>query len=409
MSTSILVISSLVGSSFDDISYPFVFDEIYRLANRGFEVHVARMKLGDVFEKHGIHYHNIRSSFEPGILKFILGKIKHYPLISLFRGPRPLYVTCRYAFNVQRIVEQEKIDIIHAHFAYIEGWVGYLAKLSVKKPLVVTTHGYDIQVVPEIEYGARLDRKLDVLIRKVLNNADAISVPSTSMYKKVLDIVGDEEKVFLIPNGVDINIFTPTINKDYARKLIKVDEDQHLVFTARHHRPVYGIEFLIKAIPFVVRKIKNVKFIIGGDGPLRIYHENLARQLNLEDHVIFSKYIPRSLMPYYFAASDIVVVPSLQEAFGLLITEAMASGKPVIGTNVGGIPDQIIDGYNGFLVEPKDPQAIAVRITYLIRNPEEAKRMGMNGRRLAEDKFDINKRIDKIINLYQKIVGHMSI
>ena len=107
---------------------------------------------------------------------------------------------------------------------------------------------------------------------------------------------------------------------------------------------------------------------------------------------------------YYYAMSDIVVVPSLQEAFGLVVAEAMASGKPVIGSNVGGIPDQIIDGYNGFLVQPRKPKEIAEKILWLINNPEEARRMGMNGRRIVEEKFDINKRIDRLISLYHRIL-----
>ena len=102
--------------------------------------------------------------------------------------------------------------------------------------------------------------------------------------------------------------------------------------------------------------------------------------------------------------SDVTVVPSLQEAFGLVVSEAMACGKPVIGSNVGGIPDQIVDGYNGFLVEPKDPLKIAERILWSIDNPEAIKSMGINGRRIVEEKYDIEKRADNIISLYKQLL-----
>lgn len=176
-----------------------------------------------------------------------------------------------------------------------------------------------------------------------------------------------------------------------------------VVFSLRLHEPRYGLEYLIRAAPLVVGKNKDVVFVIGGDGSLRKYHEQLAVKLGVKEKIIFTGKIPRNRVPYYYAMSNMVVVPSLQEAFGLVITEAMASGKPVIGTNVGGIPDQIIDGFNGFLVKPKDFQAIAEKIIYLVNNPGEAKRMGMNGRKIVELKFNIEKRIDKIIDLYQTI------
>jgi glycosyltransferase involved in cell wall biosynthesis len=83
----------------------------------------------------------------------------------------------------------------------------------------------------------------------------------------------------------------------------------------------------------------------------------------------------------------------------------MACGKPVVASRVGGLPDQIIDGYNGFLVPPRDPKALADRILYLLENPSEARRMGLNGRKLAVERFDIEKRVDKIVKLYQELVN----
>lgn len=136
---------------------------------------------------------------------------------------------------------------------------------------------------------------------------------------------------------------------------------------------------------------------------MRKYHEQLARKLDIKNNVIFTGRIPRVELPYYYAASDVVVVPSLQEAWSLVVTEAMASGKPVIGTNVGGIPDQIIDGYNGFLVPPRNPKSIAEKILWLYENQDQTKKMGMCGRKLVEEKFDINKRIDKILKLYKQL------
>jgi len=109
-------------------------------------------------------------------------------------------------------------------------------------------------------------------------------------------------------------------------------------------------------------------FIIGGDGRLRKYHISLTDKLGIRDYVFFPGRTPAEA-PLYYVASDIVVVPSLREAWGLLATEAMACGKPIIASKVGGLPGQVIDGYNGFLVPPGDSKAIADKILHLPENP----------------------------------------
>jgi glycosyltransferase involved in cell wall biosynthesis len=157
-----------------------------------------------------------------------------------------------------------------------------------------------------------------------------------------------------------------------------------------------------------LKQRKDIVFVIGGEGSLRQYYEQLAIKLGVGKNVIFTGKISPNDVPLYYAISNIVVVPSLQEAFGLVVAEAMACGKPVIGTRVGGIPDQIIDGYNGFLVEPRNPMQIAEKILWLIEHPDEAKQMGMNGRKIVEEKFNIEKRIEKIISLYEGLLARPS-
>ena len=109
-------------------------------------------------------------------------------------------------------------------------------------------------------------------------------------------------------------------------------------------------------------------------------------------------------MPLYYSLGDVIVHPSYGEPFGLVPLEAMACGKPVIGTNVGGLRDVISDGESGFLVKPKEPYAIAESILNLIRNPERAREMGMTGRRIVENRFDLRDRIERISELYDGLL-----
>jgi len=400
----ILVVSSVVGRTPSEITYNFVFDEVTRLVKRGLKVHVARLKQeGDVCN-YGVCFHDMPYN---RFLMFLrnINMVAYYPFSFRFYASNSIYTELAYAGHIAELIRRLRPDILHAHFAYPEGWASYIAlrSLGVRIPFVVTLHGYDILVEPRVGYGIRLKKRYDLIVRKVLNEADAIVVASRAVYEEAKKLISDHtEKLHLIPNGVDIQRFNPSLDGSKVRKQYGI-EDKYIVFTLRHHRPVYGIAYLILAAKIVLSYRKDVIFIIGGDGILREYHIQLAEKLGIRSHIIFPGKVPRGEVPLYFAASDIVVVPSLQEAWGLVATEAMACGRPIIASRVGGLPDQVIGGFNGFLVPPRDYKAIADKILYLLENPSEARRMGLNGRRLAEERFDIEKRVDRIVRLYKTL------
>jgi glycosyltransferase involved in cell wall biosynthesis len=400
---SVAVISDPVGKTPEDITYSFVFDEAFRLAQRGVEVHVVRSKIEGESMSYGIHFHGIERKYDFQAFNLLARKITCYSPISLIRKPTALYWENLYASNVVKVVEKNDLNLIHAHFAYPEGLVGLLAKRRTGKPLVVTVHGYDILVEPSIGYGIRLDLRLDNIVRKVLNEADAIITASRATFSGSNKIVGNTGKVYLIPNGVDTKRFNPSLDGSYIKRRWGISDHVKVIFTLRAHEPKYGIEYFLRAASLLKRN--DVIFVIGGDGSLRPYHERLVADLGIKEKTIFTGKIPQSEVSYYYAMSNAVVIPSLQEAFGLIASEALACGKPVIGTRVGGIPDQIIDGYNGFLVKPKDPKEIAEKILWLLEHPDKAEQMGMNGRRIVEENFNLEKRIDRIIEVYERVIS----
>ncbi|MHA1505725.1 MAG: glycosyltransferase [Candidatus Asgardarchaeia archaeon] len=400
---SVAIVASYLGKSPKDVSYSFVFDEAYRLSKKGVKVHVVRSVPNGESLSYGMYYHDMKKE---GFLKtftFLIKNLSIYPPISLIRRPVRIYRENLYALNLIRVIEKNKVDLIHSHFAYQEGLVGLLAKKRCGKPLVVSVHGFDVLCEPSVRYGMRLSRRYDAIVRLVLERADAIIAASTTMFNEVKSIVNDQDKVHLIFNGVDVEKFNPRLDGSFVKKSLRI-ENKKVVFTLRGHKPVYGIEYLIRAIPIVVKERNDVVFVIGGDGPLRDFHENLSSKLGIGDKVIFIGRIPHDETPYYISMSDVVVVPSIQEAFGLIVSEAMACGKPVVGSDVGGIKDQIIDGYNGFLVRPKSPDEIAEKILWLLENPDEAIKMGYRGREIVEKKFNASKRVDNILKLYRSLL-----
>jgi glycosyltransferase involved in cell wall biosynthesis len=402
---NVAVISSVVGKTPEKIVSSFVFEEAFWLAKMGVKVCVVRSEIEGYSYSYGMHFYGLRRRIDAQAIESILKNFRVYPFISFWRSPLTIYNENLYVINVSDVVAKNKIDLIHAHFAYPEGLVGLLAKKRTGKPLVVTCHGQDILTEPSVGYGLRLSKRADALINKVLNSADAVITASQAAFDEVRKIMNDDRKAHLIPNAVDIQRFNPRLNGSAIRRRLGIREESIVVFALRYHKPKYGLEYLIRAVPFVSSEREDVVFVVGGDGPLKPYHMRLASSLNVKQKVIFTGEIPRDDVPYYYAMSDIVVVPSLQEAFGLVVSEAMACGKPVIGTKVGGIPEQIIDGYNGLLIEPKNPVQIAEKIMWLIDNPKEARRMGENGRKIVEEKFDMRKRIEKIISIYKMLLN----
>jgi glycosyltransferase involved in cell wall biosynthesis len=403
---SVAVVSGTVAKTPKAIHYAFVFDEASKLADSRLNVHIIRSKAEDDSFSYGIYFHGLKKRIDPRAFRTMFEEWLRFPQFYLLRKPKSIYWEYwinRLSSNVTDVIRNNCIDLIHAHFAYPEGAVGLQAKKRTGKPLVVTVHGYDIQVESAIRYGVRLDKKINKTIIEVLNEADAVIAASRDTFNEVNKIVRNADKVHLIPNGVDLKRFNPNVNGSHLRKKLGV-EGRTIVFSLRHHEPEYGLEYLIRAIPIVAKEKEDVVFVIGGDGSLMKFHQQLANDLGIRDKVVFVVSIPRDEVPYYYAMSNLTVVPSIQEAFGLVVSEAMACGKPTIGTNVGGIPDQIIDGYNGFLVQTRNHREIAEKILLLLNDPERARQMGVNGRKIVQDKFDANKRTAKIIQLYLSLL-----
>jgi glycosyltransferase involved in cell wall biosynthesis len=130
----------------------------------------------------------------------------------------------------------------------------------------------------------------------------------------------------------------------------------------------------------------------------------LAQKLEVNKYVRFVGTVPRTLMPKLMQASSIYVNASLSDTTPISLIEATASGLPIVSSDVGGISDVVINGFNGFLCPPRDPKAIADIILYLLENPSEIKRVGLNGRKLSEERFNIERKIDKIVEIYRKLV-----
>lgn len=169
-------------------------------------------------------------------------------------------------------------------------------------------------------------------------------------------------------------------------------------------RAVYGAEYLIRAIPLVLEQLPAVRVDFIGDGPQRAACQRLASQLAIDDFVRWIPPQPHNVIPRWLASWDVTVVPSLCEAFGFAALESQAMRVPVVASDVGGLPDAILDGKTGLLVPPRSPKALADAIITLLTDPVRRRNMGRAGREWVTAHFEQEHVLDQWIALYERVL-----
>jgi glycosyltransferase involved in cell wall biosynthesis len=214
-------------------------------------------------------------------------------------------------------------------------------------------------------------------------------------------------KVTVIPNGVDTHRFNPKVSGGDITANLGLERCKVVLFVGaltKWHR-YKGLDILLRAFSLI--DDSRFRLLVVGDGILALEYRQLASALFITDRVIFAGDVPDSELPKYYACSDILVLPSKDrsEGFGLTLLEANASGKPVIGTSVGGILSVIQDGFNGALVPPNDPETLACKLKELLCGPDRRLiEMGMNGRMFAEN-LDWSVVAERTEKLYASVLS----
>jgi glycosyltransferase involved in cell wall biosynthesis len=203
-----------------------------------------------------------------------------------------------------------------------------------------------------------------------------------------------DTEIHVIPNGIDLGEYNGvTINSDRKPGI------KNILFVGRLH-PVKGVQYLITAMKIVQDKIPGARLILVGDGEDRERLESLSMQLGIKEYVQFAGEVPHENVQVFMQQADIFVLPSLYEGLPNVILEAMACGLPIVATRTGGIPDIIMDNTNGFLVEIKDTETIAIKIILLLQDTALWKRISDNNKLLVK-KYTWNNVIIKLEKIYQ--------
>ncbi|KAF5084122.1 MAG: glycosyltransferase family 4 protein [Methanoculleus marisnigri] len=324
---------------------------------------------------------------------------------NVFVYPIPLfYLPCdhqfkrigeRYYGTIENRLQESKAhpDIIHAHFVWPNGFVGAKLKGECGIPFVVTAHGYDIYDLPfrDAEWKERIEA--------ILNAAEVVITVSNSNREciKKLDVTTPVE---VIPNGFRHDQFRP-MQMEMCRRSLGLPVERKIILSVGNLVDVKGHTYLIDAMSEVVRKRKDVLCLIVGRGELKHRLEKKVSSLGLEQHVRLVGGKPHNEIPLWMNASDIFVLPSLRESFGVVQIEAMACGKPVVATRNGGSEEIVTPDDTGLLCAAEDPRSLAESIVRALDMPWDAEAI-TNGTGF----YSWEAVGNKFLQIYSSVIKH---
>lgn len=216
-----------------------------------------------------------------------------------------------------------------------------------------------------------------------------------------------ENKIRVIHNGVDVNKFKPAIDKRKVKEELGFNPDDLAIVSVGRLYARKGLFTLIESMPAVVKRFKNAKFIISGKGQSDEMHKLIAHaeKLGVKNNIIFTGYYPDKKLPKLYQAADVFAFSTFYEHHPFAILEALSTGLPVVTTTVGGIPETIESGKNGFLVEPFNPRQFSEKILYLLEHPAEAAEMGALARKTIVERFDWRIVVKDAIKVYDEALS----
>ena len=327
-----------------------------------------------------------------------------YPAFDLsFRGIRfPIVIP--YSHRISRILENLEIDVIHAQHPNLLGWEARRWAKKKNVPLVFTWHTlYDkyahfAPLVPEkIAAWWAINNA-----RKFADSSDRIVVPTKSVEKIIQDWGVKNKNIVAIPTGVEESFFQNT-DREKMRKQLNIADNEVVLLLVSRMTAEKNVEFLVRAVVDVLQKNKKVKFVLAGEGSELLILKKMIADTGLSRQVIFPGIVSRDVVKNIYAAADIFVYASKSETQGMIISEAMILGLPVVAVMATGISDTVIDGETGFLTNENEKQ-FAFKVEKLIADHDLREKFGENGKRIALENYTSNICAQKMLKLYEKII-----
>jgi len=298
---------------------------------------------------------------------------------------------------ISQQLKRERFSLIHTHDYKANILGGIAAKLAGVES-IATVHLHT-----ETTHRLRLYKIIDLLALRFFPKVITVS---ESLRQYLIANGLSPQKVVTVHNAVDLETFASGVslyNDKALRNRLGIGSDQPIVSTIGRLTSQKGHRYFLESAKRILEVLPETRFLIIGDGPLRDEFEGLSLSLGIAQAVRFLGY--RQDIATLMSTSDVITMPSLREGLPYVLLEALALARPVVGTRVGGIPEVVKHGETGFLVPPKDSESLAKAIIQLLRNPEEAARLGERGRELVLREFNVETMVQKIAAIYTEVLS----
>jgi len=306
----------------------------------------------------------------------------------------------REIMRLSSVLRRERIDIVHCHMAIASACASPIARLSRVPVLIETAHGREIwREGKRLRGSFWVDRQVGRLTDRFIAVSEAVA--RHLIENKRIPI----HKITVIRNGRDLSQYQPAncAQAREARVELLLEQDAPVILMLARFSIEKGHRLLIESVRQLISRWPQLIVLLAGDGPLENEIKAQCARFGLANNVRFLGY--RSDTQKLLAAADIVVLPSRIEGLPLVAVEALASGRAVVGTAVGGTPEVVINGDTGLVVPPEDPIRFGEALESLLCDPERRKRMGTRGRKLVEERFDVRSQVERTTALYSELLG----
>lgn len=400
---------AFIVSDFPRLSETFILNQITGLLDLGHDVQIfARVRSPETTIHPDVEKYRLMQRLHcltPEPRNKFLRMIKAAALITTTLHTQPVQVyralnALKYgkdAISLDRLYLlhtffNTQFDILHCHFGYNGNIGAHVKSLGLPGKLITAFHGHDIRLA--LEQGENIYAHL-------FRQGDCFLSPSDYIQKMLISFDVSPDKIIRHPIGIDLQKFT------YTTRPAPLPSTPIVIMTIARLSEVKGLAYGIHAIAECVRQplTRPLEYRIIGGGELEDALKELTRDLNLADIVRFLGPMDQDGVIQQLQDAHIFMLPSIQEAFGVVLLEAQATGLPVIATDVGGVSEALIPGKTGFLVSPQNIGALAEQLLYLIQHPEIWPVMGRVGREFVREHFDIHALNRKLVQIYTQVLS----
>lgn len=347
------------------------------LAEKGHEIHFISSGLPFRLNKmyHNIYYHQV--------------EVNSY---SVFQYP-PYDLAL--ASKIAEVIKREKLDILHVHYAIPHAVCAILAKqmAGTEVKIVTTLHGTDITVLG-------YDPSLNDLIKFGIEKSDAVTAVSNALVEQTIEVINPDKTIETVYNFIDERVYQKTDSK-HLRQEYGILDHEKVVIHVSNFRGVKRVQDVVASFA-KIQQVVPAKLLLVGDGPEMTPVCKLVSKLGLDDHVLFLG--KQDKLEELYSLSDLLLLLSEKESFGLVLLEAMACGVPCIGTNIGGIPEVIIDGETGYICEFGNVDEVAEKSIQLLTDSARHQAFSEAAMSLVESSFRSETIMEEYLDIYRRLL-----